>query len=194
MFELKYEKYQSFLPENFQFLEVKFSLYLNRRVFVMFWKLVCSKRKEFESKFIPFRVNPISEGTKGADSFLLEKDSYSEGTWCAGKEKKVTKVISLVKNGRKSVKCISSLKVLLNPFKPNFMRAPVALWIGELMLDPLGFSPPWFEPCSGNMWESQILLTDDQVVFLRVLRFSLTFDERSARYKWNILERAVKPK
>ena len=25
----------SFLPENFQFLEVKFSLYLNRRVFVM---------------------------------------------------------------------------------------------------------------------------------------------------------------
>ena len=30
-----YEKYQSFLPENFQFLEVKFSIYLNRRVFVM---------------------------------------------------------------------------------------------------------------------------------------------------------------
>ena len=33
--ELKYEKYQSFLSENFQFLEVKFSIYLNRRVFVM---------------------------------------------------------------------------------------------------------------------------------------------------------------
>ena len=44
------------------------------------------------------------------------------------------------------------------------------------------------------MWESQVLLTDCQVVFLRVLRFSPTFDERSARYKWNILERAVKPK
>ena len=29
------KKYQSFLPENFRFLEVKFSLYLNRRVFVM---------------------------------------------------------------------------------------------------------------------------------------------------------------
>ena len=28
-------KYQSFLSENFQFLEVKFSVYLNRRVFVM---------------------------------------------------------------------------------------------------------------------------------------------------------------
>ena len=26
----------SFLSENFQFLEVKFSIYLNRRVFVMF--------------------------------------------------------------------------------------------------------------------------------------------------------------
>ena len=50
-------------------------------------------------------------------------------------------------------------------------------------LNPLGFSPLWFEPCSGHMWESQVLLTDGQVVFLRVLRFSPTFDERSARYK-----------
>ena len=29
------KKYQSFLSKNFQFLEVKFSIYLNRRVFVM---------------------------------------------------------------------------------------------------------------------------------------------------------------
>ena len=35
-FEQKYEKYQSFLCENFQFLEVKFSIYLNRRVFVLY--------------------------------------------------------------------------------------------------------------------------------------------------------------
>ena len=34
-FEHKYEKYQCLLSENFQFLEVKFSIYLNRRVFVM---------------------------------------------------------------------------------------------------------------------------------------------------------------
>ena len=34
-FEQKYEKYQSFSSENFQFLEVKFSIYLNKRVFVM---------------------------------------------------------------------------------------------------------------------------------------------------------------
>ena len=35
-FEQKYEKYLSFLAENFQFLVVKFSIHLNRRVFVMF--------------------------------------------------------------------------------------------------------------------------------------------------------------
>ena len=34
-FEQKYEKYQNFLPKNFHFLVGKFSLYLNRRVFVM---------------------------------------------------------------------------------------------------------------------------------------------------------------
>ena len=33
--EQKFEKYQRFLSENFQFLEVKFSTYLNRHVFVM---------------------------------------------------------------------------------------------------------------------------------------------------------------
>ena len=34
-FELKCEKYQSFLSEFFHVLEVKFSIYLNRHVFVM---------------------------------------------------------------------------------------------------------------------------------------------------------------
>ena len=34
-FEQKYEKYQSFYLINFQFLEVKFSIYSNRRVFMM---------------------------------------------------------------------------------------------------------------------------------------------------------------
>ena len=63
-----------------------------------------------------------------------------------------------------------------------------------MTLNPLGFSPLWFEPRSGHMWENQVLLTDGQVVFPRVLQFSPTFDERSARYKWNILEMAVKPK
>ena len=34
-FEQKCEKYQNFSSENFHFLVVKFSVYLNRRVFVM---------------------------------------------------------------------------------------------------------------------------------------------------------------
>ena len=34
-FEQKYEKYQIFLSENFPFLVVKFSIYLNRHVFIM---------------------------------------------------------------------------------------------------------------------------------------------------------------
>ena len=34
-FEQKYEKYQRFLSEDFKFLEIEFSIYLNRRVFVM---------------------------------------------------------------------------------------------------------------------------------------------------------------
>ena len=34
------KKYQRFLSENFQFLEVKFFIYLNRRVFVMYYKLI----------------------------------------------------------------------------------------------------------------------------------------------------------
>ena len=34
-FELKYENYQNFLSESFHFLVVKFSIYLNRRVFVI---------------------------------------------------------------------------------------------------------------------------------------------------------------
>ena len=34
-FEQKFEKYHYFLSENFHFLVVKFSVYLNRRVFVM---------------------------------------------------------------------------------------------------------------------------------------------------------------
>ena len=34
-FEQKYEKYQRFLSEDFKFLQIEFSIYLNRRVFVM---------------------------------------------------------------------------------------------------------------------------------------------------------------
>ena len=40
-FEQKYDNYQSFLSENFKFLEVKFSIYLNRCVFVMDTEVYC---------------------------------------------------------------------------------------------------------------------------------------------------------
>ena len=36
-FEQKYEKYQNVLSENFHFFVIKFSVYLNRHVFVMQW-------------------------------------------------------------------------------------------------------------------------------------------------------------
>ena len=40
-FEQEYEKYQNFLSENFPFLVVKFSIYLNRLVFVMLFPCHC---------------------------------------------------------------------------------------------------------------------------------------------------------
>ena len=52
MFEQKYEKYQNFLPKNFHFfffffflVVVKFSVYLNRRVFLMIF--ICMKYQYF---------------------------------------------------------------------------------------------------------------------------------------------------
>ena len=38
-FEQKCEKYQNFLSDNFHYLVVKFSVYLNRRVFVMSYQV-----------------------------------------------------------------------------------------------------------------------------------------------------------
>ena len=43
-FEQKYEKYQIlFLSENFQFLKVKFSIYLNRRIYIMVMNLITNR-------------------------------------------------------------------------------------------------------------------------------------------------------
>ena len=39
-FEQKYENYQNFLSENFHFWIVKFSVYLNKHVFVMEVRIV----------------------------------------------------------------------------------------------------------------------------------------------------------
>ena len=46
-----------------------------------------------------------------------------------------------------------------------------------ITLSPLGFPPLWFEPRSGHVEFSQVLLMDGQVVFPRVLCFSSTFNE-----------------
>ena len=45
-FEQKYEEYQNFLSDLFHFLVVKFSVYLNRRVFVMCKRVSTRCRKE----------------------------------------------------------------------------------------------------------------------------------------------------
>ena len=37
--------------------------------------------------------------------------------------------------------------------------------VDKLTLNPLGFSTLWFEPRSGHMWESQVLLKAGQVGF-----------------------------
>ena len=39
-YEQKYEKYQNFSSESFHFLVVKFSIYLNRRVFVLYTYMI----------------------------------------------------------------------------------------------------------------------------------------------------------
>ena len=51
------KKYQSFLSENFQFLEMKFSIYLNRRVFVLDYSFA---RKQLSGDFCVF-INTLSE-------------------------------------------------------------------------------------------------------------------------------------
>ena len=93
-------------------------------------------------------------------------------------QKSVVRLLGLI-NGN----CIYELTEVTSMLMSLCWRAPVAYWIGELTLNPLGFSPLWFKPRSGHMWESQVLLTNGQVVFPWVLRFSPTFDERSAGYK-----------
>ena len=54
--EQKYGKYQIFLSENFHFLEMKFSIHLNRLVFIMrrrvLWHLICLQRLHLGQKLL----------------------------------------------------------------------------------------------------------------------------------------------
>ena len=63
-FEQKYEKYQNFLSENFPFLIVKFSIYLNRSVFVM--EKVCPSRD------VVFKPSPSLVPAVFNTTFLLK--------------------------------------------------------------------------------------------------------------------------
>ena len=66
-FEQKYEKYQYFLFENFHFLVVKFSIHLNRNVFVM-GNGYTFRGGNCQNCF----ASLLKRGLLGANSFLLE--------------------------------------------------------------------------------------------------------------------------
>ena len=56
-----------FLSENFMFLEVKFSIYLNRRVFVMFFKIVYSDTNS---------TSPYNGQMSSSDHHVNKSDRY----------------------------------------------------------------------------------------------------------------------
>ena len=55
-FEQKYEKYQKFLSEHFHFYVVKFSFYLNRRVFVMMMANTTTARYNREAFILALKI------------------------------------------------------------------------------------------------------------------------------------------
>ena len=67
-FQQKYEKYQSFLYKNFQFLVVKFSIYLNRHVLLVPRKILV-KKKQLYYKSLPFFT--ISKCSLLPDSYSI---------------------------------------------------------------------------------------------------------------------------
>ena len=62
--QLNLEKYKNFLSVNFQFLVVKFSVYLNRYVFVMSWHNHVDAMAAKSSKTLGFLRRNLSECTK----------------------------------------------------------------------------------------------------------------------------------
>ena len=77
--ERKYEKDQSFLSENFQFLEVKFSIYLNRRVFVMSSQLLFFTNFEnliprmFHMLLSSIRIAVLEKLINGSNHYMARK-------------------------------------------------------------------------------------------------------------------------
>ena len=83
MFAQKYEKYQSFLSEIYKFLEVKFSIYLNRRVFVMNEQGYLQKCKLLASvlPWIPALTSALCL-VQGSRAKHLLSLCMSEHPWC----------------------------------------------------------------------------------------------------------------
>ena len=85
----------SFLPENFQFLEVKFSIYLNRHVFVMIFKLYDTCNTPFTAHSLqrPLRQTgqiPTSQLTVIlSGSAVLNKHNLSHGKLLRGRNMRV---------------------------------------------------------------------------------------------------------
>ena len=75
----KYEKYLSFLSENFQFFGIKFSIYLNRRVFVMrLRRAVSYKSALFDS--LTFSLSALHIKSFPTDSLMKEKKKTKKKT------------------------------------------------------------------------------------------------------------------
>ena len=82
-FEQKYENYQNFSSESFQFLVVKFAIYLNRRVFVM---LCCYPAADHITKTCLFKYidnfttkKPESFHIKNSDIFHISAQNIDCG-------------------------------------------------------------------------------------------------------------------
>ena len=74
--EQEYEKYQNFLSENFPFLVVKFSIYLNRRVFVMKIKQTFQNKHNKVSSACILQLNDRSDIKRGQNSLLQIKHFF----------------------------------------------------------------------------------------------------------------------
>ena len=78
-FEQKYEIYQSFLSEKFQFLKVKFSIYLNRRVWVMFYHVLSQLAFRFRSISANYILKHFGSGEEAQNRFSRWRPKWHAG-------------------------------------------------------------------------------------------------------------------
>ena len=82
-FEQKYDKYQNFSSESFHFFVVKFTIYLNRRFFVMIFLAIQNAPTENSEQSAHAHLNRrlvhMSAGTFSVT--ILKSKTYSSGLW-----------------------------------------------------------------------------------------------------------------